>query len=163
MRRLPLLTLLALVAALAVPAGESRAQAAADPVDPDCSSYPCGRVESIRQTMVKQTWTPLGASAGYGSGVTGGGVAGGGVTGGDAGAVTSTFKIGPGLSNQGMVLLGAAGGAEYKKTPSSYDQPQWEVKVKLDTGRTRTVMMRFEPFVREGDRVRVVGSNVELL
>ncbi|MEP7182902.1 MAG: hypothetical protein ABI886_12010 [Betaproteobacteria bacterium] len=153
MRRPPLVTILALIAALAVSVGEARAQASAASVDPDCSSYPCGRVESIRQTMVKQTWTPLGANAGYG----------GGVTGGDAGTVTSAFKIGPGLSNQGMVLLGAAGGAEYKKTPNSYDQPQWEVRVKLDTGRTRTVVMRFEPFVREGDRVRVVGSNVELL
>jgi outer membrane lipoprotein SlyB len=159
MRRLSLLTTLVLTVALGGPVGQTRAQSSAtDPVDPDCTSYPCGRIESIRQTMVKQTWTPLGANAGYGSGATGGGVSGG-----DAATVTSAFKIGPGLSNQGMVLLGAAGGAEYKKTPNSYDQPQWEVKVKLDTGRTRVVVMRFEPFVREGDRVRVVGSNVELL
>lgn len=137
--------------------GDARAQAAAGPEATDCSAYPCGQVESIRRTMVKQTWTPLGtgagAAGGYGAGPTGGG----------PDRVTSTYKIGSGLSNQGMVLLGSAGGAEYKKTPNSYDQPQWEVTVKLDSGRTRTVVMRYEPYVREGDRVRVVGANVELL
>jgi len=136
------------------PGGEVQAQTAAGTLVPDCSSYPCGRVESIRQSTVKQTWTPLGGGVGGN---------GGGPTGGGPGAVTSTFKIGPGLSNQGMVLLGAAGGAEYKKTPNSYEQVQWEVTVKLDSGRTRTVLMRYEPYVREGDRVRVVGASVELI
>jgi hypothetical protein len=148
------LACLALAAALGLAAGAAQAQPTPRDLSPDCTSYPCGVVLSIRQTTVKQTWTPLGAGVGGYPG---------GPTGGDASAVTSTFKIGPGMSNQGIVLLGAAGGAEYKKTPNSYEQPQWEVAVKLDTGRTRNVTMRFEPFVREGDRVRVVGANLELL
>ena len=153
----PRTLVLMLAAGLVSAAGGARAQPGNGAPEADCSSYPCGRVESIRQTTVKQTWTPLGAGVGIGGGSAGG------LTGGDAAAVTSTFKIGPGLSNQGMVLLGAAGGAQYTKTPNSYQQPQWEVSVKLDGGRTRTVNMRYEPFVREGDRVRVVGSNVELV
>lgn len=145
-----------LAAGFVAVAADAGAQPTRESVSDECSSYPCGRVESIRQTTVKQTWTPLGAGVGNGANL-------GGPTGGDAGSVTSTFKIGPGLSNQGMVLLGAAGGAQYNKTPNSYAQPQWEVTVKLDTGRSRTVNMRYEPFVHEGDRVRVVGSNVELV
>jgi len=148
------LLVLTLAAGLSIPGAEAQAQAAANTLVPDCSSYPCGRVESIRRTTVKQAWTPLGAGVGgYG----------GGPTGGDPGAVTSTFKIGPGPSDPGVVPLGAAGGARYMKAPNSYEQPQWEVKVKLDSGRSRTVLMRFEPHVREGDRVRVVGANVERL
>ena len=152
----PRTLVLMLAAGLVSTAGGARAQPGNGALASDCASYPCGRVESIRQTTVKQTWTPLGAGVGTGANL-------GGPTGGDAGAVTSTFKIGPGFSNQGMVLLGAAGGAQYKKTPNSYEQPQWEVSVKLEGGRTRTVFMRYEPFVRNGDRVRVVGSNVELV
>jgi hypothetical protein len=147
---------LLLAAGLGWTAGDARAQSGPAGLEADCTSYPCGRIESIKQTTVKQTWTPLGAGVGNGANL-------GGPTGGDAGAVTSTFKIGPGFSNQGMVLLGAAGGAQFKKTPNSYAQPQWDITVKLDSGRSRTVSMRYEPFVREGDRVRVVGSNVELV
>jgi hypothetical protein len=35
--------------------------------------------------------------------------------------------------------------------------------VKLDSGQTRIVSLAFEPYVREGDYVRVVGNNVELV
>jgi hypothetical protein len=114
---------------------------------------PCGKVESIRQTTSKQAWTPLGTGVGVG-GVPDLGMAPSGVT---------SYKIGPGLSNQGMVVLGSAGGAAYKKTPNSYEQPRWEVTVKLDTGGVRIVTLSYEPFVHEGDRVRVAGNNVELL
>ena len=81
-----------LASAAALPA---RAQGAA--ADADCTSFPCGRVESIRQTTVKQSWTPLGQAAGFDA---------------DGRSVTS-FQIGPGMSNQGMVVLGASGGAGY--------------------------------------------------
>jgi hypothetical protein len=37
------------------------------------------------------------------------------------------------------------------------------VTVKLDNGQVRVVSLGFEPYVREGDRVRVSGNNVELL
>jgi outer membrane lipoprotein SlyB len=117
---------------------------------PDCSTFPCGRVETIRQTTVKQPWTPLGAGASASPGD-------------NSGRVSTSFQIGPGLSNQGMVLLGAGGGAAYKKSPNSYDQPRWEVTIKLDNGQKRVVTVAYEPFVREGDRVRVAGNSLELV
>jgi len=147
----------ALHLAILVFAGLAMAPAAAQPQTakrtdaPDCTSFPCGRVDSIRQTTVKQPWTPLGggavsASPGYNSGKT-----------------TSAFQIGPGLSNQGIVILGAAGGADYQKRPNSYDQPRWEVTITLDNGQKRVVSVAYEPYVREGDRVRVAGTSLELV
>jgi hypothetical protein len=62
-----------------------------------------------------------------------------------------------------MVVLGAAGGAAYKSTPKSYEQPRWDVTVRMDAGGVRVVSMSYEPYVREGDRVRIAGNNVELL
>lgn len=140
--RISVLALVGLLAAAALPA---RAQSAAP--DPECTSFPCGRVDSIRQTTVKQQWTPLGTGAGFE---------------GDAKAVTQ-FQIGPGLSNQGMVILGAGGGATYRKAPNAYEQPRWEVTIKMDTGQKRVVTVAYEPFVREGDRVRVAGNAIELV
>ncbi|MEO8675472.1 MAG: hypothetical protein ABI569_07825 [Casimicrobiaceae bacterium] len=107
----------------------------------------CGRVVSVRQTMVKEQWTPLGGGASFGS---------------DARAATM-FQIGPGLSNQGKVVVGAAGGAAYQKTPNAYEKPRWEVTVKLDNGQTRMTSLPYEPYVVEGDRVRIEGRNVELI
>ena len=77
--------------------------------------------------------------------------------------MTTAFQIGRGGDNQGMVILGAAGGANYRKSPNSYEQSRWDVTVKLDGGRTQVVRMAFEPYVREGDRVRIAGNNVELV
>ena len=128
----------------------AQAQTQASTDAPDCTSFPCGRVESIRQTTVKQPWTPLGSTASASPGDS-------------SGRVSTSFQIGPGLSNQGMVLLGAGGGAAYKKSPNQYEQPRWEVTVKLDNGQKRVATVAFEPFVREGDRVRVAGNSVELV
>jgi hypothetical protein len=113
----------------------------------DCSTFPCGRVESIVQTTVHQAWTPLGSQSSFYA---------------DS-KVTTSYQIGPDLSNQGMVLLGAGGGAAYKKTPNSYEQPRWEVTVKMDSGQKRVLTVAYEPFVREGDRVRVAGNSLELV
>ena len=113
----------------------------------DCSTFPCGRVESIVQTTIKQSWTPLGSGSSFYS---------------DS-KVTTSFQIGPDLSNQGMVMLGAGGGAAYKKTPNSYEQPRWEVTVKMENGPKRVITVAYEPFVREGDRVRVAGNSLELV
>lgn len=131
-------------------ASKSKSAAAAPPTD-DCGQ--CGRVVSIRQTTVKDTWTPLGTGVGVG----------GAPDFGPTPSAVTTFRIGPGLSNQGIVVVGAAGGASYQKTPNSYNKPQWEVTVKLDNGQPRTVMLAYEPYFQEGDRVRVMGRNVELL
>ena len=113
----------------------------------DCSTFPCGRVESIVQTTVRQAWTPLGSGSSFYS---------------DS-KVTTSWQIGPDLSNQGMVMLGAGGGAADKKSPNAYEQPRWEVTVKLDTGQKRVLTVAYEPFVREGDRVRVAGNSLELV
>jgi outer membrane lipoprotein SlyB len=128
----------------------AHAQSAKSTDAPDCTSFPCGRVESIRQTTVKQPWTPLGGGASASPGEYGG-------------KVTTAFQIGPGLSNQGIVILGAGGGADYQKRPNSYDQPRWEVTIKLDNGQKRVVTVAYEPFVREGERVRVAGTALELV
>jgi len=142
--------------ALAAPSTPAKAPLGGAPstVADDCG--PCGRVESIRQVTVKQGWTPLGQGAGIGGTNPDSGPGG-------TGGVTSAFQIGRGGENQGLVLLGAAGGANYRKSPTSYEQPRWEVTVKLDRGMTQVVTMAFEPYVREGDRVRIAGSNVELV
>lgn len=115
----------------------------------------CGVVVSIVVGKQKQTWTPLGAMA---PGTVPG-------SSGDiesASRVTSNFQIGKGLSNEGMVLLGSAGGAGYAKRPNSYEKPRWEVTVKMDKGPQRVLSLGYEPLVREGDRVRVFGSQIEL-
>jgi hypothetical protein len=117
----------------------------------DCGA--CGKVESIRQSTTKAQWTPLGTGVGVG----------GTPSLGDAPSGVTSFKIGPGLSNQGMVVLGAAGGAAYKTTPGSYEQRRWDITVKMDGGGVRVVSLSYEPYVREGDRVRIAGNNVELL
>ena len=120
-----------------------------DPGAIDCKSFPCGVVETIRQTYVKQSWTPLGTSASDSPGE-------------NTGRVTTYVQIGPGLSNQGLVVLGPNGGAMYKKSPNAYEQPRWEITIKLDNGQKRVVTVAYEPFVRERDRVRVAGNSVEL-
>lgn len=125
------------------------AHAQMTPVAPDCTDFPCGRIETIRQVTVKEAWTPLGTTGTQAAGSR-------------SGAVTS-FEFGPGMSNQGMVLLGSSGGANYRKSPNSYEKPQWQVTVKLDSGRSRVLTLAYEPYVREGDRVRVAGNNVELV
>jgi outer membrane lipoprotein SlyB len=131
------------VAGLAAVAPPARAQNGN--ADPECASFPCGRVETIRQTSVKQSWTPLGTGASFDSDP----------------RTAAAIQIGPGLSNQGMVVLGAGGGAAYRKAPSSYDKPRWEVTVRLDNGQKRVVTVAYEPFVREGDRVRIAGNSLE--
>jgi len=138
----------ALVAGVAGPAG---AQASAPLAAADCGA--CGKVESIHLSTTRQQWTPLGTGVGVGSTPSLG----------DAPASATAFRIGPGLSNQGMVMLGAAGGAAYKKTPEAYERQHWDVTVRLDSGGVRVVSVSYEPYVKEGDRVRIAGNSVELL
>ena len=129
------------------------APAGAQTPPPAAACGACGKVESIRISTSKTQWTPLGTGVGVG----------GTSSLGDSPSAVTSFRIGPGLSNQGMVVLGAAGGAAYERTPKSYEQRRWDVTVKLDGGGVRVVSMSYEPYVREGDRVRIAGTNVELL
>ncbi len=109
----------------------------------------CGRVDSIRESTAKTNWTPLGAagSTGYRESA------------GDAGRVSTQYNF----STGNVVLLGAAGGAGYAKRPNSYERPRWEIVVRMDDGSRRTVSHDYEPTLREGDRVRVYGTQLELL
>jgi hypothetical protein len=112
----------------------------------------CGIVQSIQMTSERAQWTPLGSATP--STVT--------ATGASTGSVTQ-FSIGPQFKNQGLVMLGAAGGANYAKRPNAYEKPRWDVAVKMDRGGTRTVSQSYEPLLREGDRVRVLGTQLELV
>ncbi len=63
-----------------------------------------------------------------------------------------------------MVVLGAAGGATYGQRPNEYSRKRWDVTVKMDTGMTRVVSLKYEPLlVQEGDHVRISGNNLELV
>jgi hypothetical protein len=115
----------------------------------------CGIVQSIQITSERSQWTPLGSatpSTATGNAGTAGSTSG-----------TTQFSIGPQFKNQGIVMLGAAGGANYAKRPNAYQKPRWDVTVKMDRGGTRIVSQSYEPLLREGDRVRVLGTQLELV
>ena len=152
-RRPQLAAAVAVAALAAAVAGTSVAQPSpAAAAAAECGA--CGKVESIRQSTTRQQWTPLGTGVGVGSTTP---------SLGDSPGSATAFRIGPGLSNQGIVMLGAAGGAAYKTTPGSYEQRRWDVTIKMDGGGVRVVSVSYEPYVHEGDRVRISGNNVELL
>lgn len=109
----------------------------------------CGRVESVREYTAKTGWTPLGATA----------TAGANPSAADAGRVSTQYNF----STGNVVLLGAAGGAGYAKRPNSYERPRWEIAVRMDDGSRRTVTHDYEPVIQAGDRVRVYGTQLELM
>ncbi|HQU47992.1 MAG TPA: hypothetical protein PLM09_02480 [Casimicrobiaceae bacterium] len=116
----------------------------------------CGTITDIRQSTSKSTWTPLGSTA---PGTT---------VGGDEtfapGRVTATYQVGRDLKNQGMVLLGSAGGGSYARRPDEYVQTRFDLTVKMDAGGPpRTVSLSYEPPFQVGDRVRVFGTQLELI
>ena len=112
----------------------------------------CGVVMSIQMTTDRAQWTPLGSATP--STVT--------ASGAPTGAVTQ-LAIGPKFQNQGLVVVGAAGGATYARRPNAYEKPRWDVTVKMDRGGTRVVSQSYEPLLREGDRVRIFGTQLELV
>ena len=114
----------------------------------------CGTVQSISPVSERQQWTPLGSMPESGA-------LGGGPTG-QPGSSTQ-FSIGPGFTNRGMVVVGAAGGAAYAQKPNEYRRQRWDVTVRMDSGPPRVVNLAYEPFVQEGDRVRVFGNQLELV
>jgi hypothetical protein len=115
----------------------------------------CGTIADIRQTTSTTAWTPLGSVSP--------GTMPGDYAGSQPGRVTAQYRIGPEMKNQGMVLLGSAGGGGYAKRPDTYEQVRWQVAVRMDTGPARTVSLGYEPPFRAGDRVRVFGTQLELV
>ncbi len=147
MVRAVIVAIVAVALGFALPAWAQGAPGAAD-----CGN--CGTVQSITPVNVRQQWTPLGSMPEAGA-------VGGGPTG-QPGSATM-LSIGPGFSNRGMVVVGAAGGAAYAQKPNEYQRQRWDVTVKMDRGPPRVVNLSYEPFVQEGDRVRVFGNQLELL
>ena len=122
------------------------APALAVPGPPGCDR--CGKVESIREVQIKDAWTPLGSVP----------------TASDLGPTgVAVYQIGPGFSNQGQVLVGAAGGGVYQTRAKQRNLLRWEIGVKMDDGSVRSVTQNYEPLFVVGDRVRVFGSQIELL
>ena len=144
----------ALLAALSIfmlGQGEALAQSSPRPV---CNGV-CGTVQQIAPVTERQVWTPLGSVAP--NTISQSGL--GGMTG-----STTQMQIGRGFTNQGLVVIGAAGGAMYAQKPNEYRRTRWEVTLKMDDSTTRVVSMAYEPlFVQVGDYVRVAGNNVELV
>lgn len=123
-------------------------------LQPGCETG-CGTIQAIAAVAERQEWTPLGTVSPGGSGIANlGGMSG-----------TSTqVSFGPGFSNQGLVVLGAAGGAVYAQRPGEYRRQRWDVTIRMDNGQTRVVTLRSEPLlVQEGDYVRVSGNSLELV
>ena len=110
----------------------------------------CAMVTAIRMSTEEEQWTPLGVVSAPSSLTNPGGM--------QARSAYSFDAEGPRL-----VLIGAAGGAVYAKRPNAYQRPRWDVTVKMDSGDTRTVRQRYEPLLHEGDRVRVLGTQLELI
>ena len=143
--------LVALVGAAAVFALPAAAQI--KPADAACGN--CDVVQSITPVSQRQEWTPLGSVPE--AGAMGGGPAG------QPGSATM-LSIGPGLTNKGMVVVGSAGGASYAQKPNQYQRQRWDVTVKMDSGPPpRVINLSYEPYVQEGDRVRVFGNQLELV
>jgi len=138
----------AFVAALAMP-GAAQSPEPAAPVECDR----CGKIESIRPVTGKDEWTPLGTVS---PGTLGAGANG-------TPAAVTMFQVGPDLTKQGTVLIGAAGGAAYGTRPSQLNVKRWEVTVRMDVGGTRVLTQNYEPMLHEGDRVRIMGTQLELL
>jgi outer membrane lipoprotein SlyB len=142
--------LLAALFCLVLGQGEALAQASPRPV---CNGV-CGTVQEIAPVAERQVWTPLGSVS---PNISQSGLGG-------MGSSTTQMQFGKGFSNQGMVVIGAAGGAVYAQKPNEYRRTRYDVTLKMDDSTTRVVSMAYEPlFVQVGDYVRVAGNNIELV
>ncbi len=142
-----------LALAVALAAASAVAQPTTAPPGSSAGCDRCGTIESINRVTAKDQWTPLGTVSATPLGD--GGVA-------NPSGVTM-YQIGRGFSKQGTVLVGAAGGAAYTTRPRELNAPRWEVLIRMDGGGSRTVTQNYEPMLREGDHVRILGTQLELV
>ena len=145
----------AFVLALAAAIGTTHAPAQAPATTSDCDR--CGKVESVHPVTTKDPWTPLGTTAS--------GVAVGNPSDSPSGNPTGVtmVQIGKGMTKKETVLIGAAGGGMYRTRPPELNAKRWEVVVRMDNGERRSVTQNYEPMLRDGDRVRVLGTQLELM
>lgn len=129
-----------------IPAGDAFLQSIKgdSKVAADCAN--CGTIQSIVTTQDTTQWTPLGSQPGLGT----------------PGALVA-YQIGTTGSTEGPIMLGAAGGGAYRRSTSERVLTRYQITIKMDNGTQRMVTQNYEPFVREGDRVRVFGTQVELI
>jgi len=114
--------------------------ASAKPPCPDC-----GVIEAVRAVQIK----------GKGSGV---GAAAGGLIGAVAG-----HEVGGGRGKTLATIVGAVGGAIAGNAIEKKQKTitQWQVTVRLESGREQVVTLAQQPPWREGDHVRLVNGNLE--
>jgi outer membrane lipoprotein SlyB len=133
----------ALVALFAAPLAAGQATTG------DCNN--CAVIVSIQMSTNEEQWTPLGSVSSTSSLTNPGGM-----------QARSAIAFNADGSRD-LVMIGAAGGAVYAKRPNAYQKPRWDVRVKMDSGEMRVIPQRYEPLLREGDRVRVLGTQLELV
>jgi hypothetical protein len=139
MRILPAFLVMVVSGAAAQPSGTPAAQ--------PCEN--CGVVVSVAASEEEESWAPLGVVSSLPS---------------SAGSMQARpMMVFGGDAKREVVMVGAAGGAVYARRPNQYQKVRWNVTVKLDGGGQRVIQQRFEPFVREGDHVRIQGTQLELV
>jgi hypothetical protein len=121
---------------------------AADSATAPCNS--CGVVVSVERSTQQEDWTPLGVVSSTPS-----------MASGASADSRSVFAFGQGKPE--LVMIGAAGGAVYAKRPRSYQKFRWDVTITMDTGGQRVVQQSYEPYLRQGDHVRILGTQLELI
>ena len=135
-----------LPAALPEPAPAARAPepVRAEPVRAACQD--CGIVETVNEVTVDTATQP------------GVGAVLGGIAGGAAGS-----QVGGGRGRYVGAVLGAVGGAVAGHQVEKYVRREkaYEVVIRQDDGRVRTVTQREAPVWRAGDRVRITGNAIE--
>lgn len=104
----------------------------------------CGRIEGVRSVRSTSEALPLGTMGSVQD---------------TSGRVTTQYNF----TSGSMVVLGAAGGAGYARRPRSAERERWEIAVRMDDGSRRTVTHDYEPALQAGDRVRVYGTQLELM
>ena len=106
--------------------------------------YDCGTIESIREVQKKGEGSGLGAAAG-------------GVLGGVLG-----HQVGNGRGRDLMTVVGAVGGAVagHQVEKNAKSSVSYDVTVRFEDGTTRTLQQTSAPVWRQGDKVRVVNSEI---